>query len=139
MKKINQKTSILFLLLFTIQVALTSCATLFSGTKQQIVFNSTPPEADVVAIMKDGSELTIGKTPCTVEIKKKTRKINFIKDGYYTEQYNLRKNATIHWGLYADVASIFIFGTGFIPTLVDLFSQSFLVYPNQVKTELKKK
>jgi hypothetical protein len=134
MKKIIKLTLVLLL-----PILLNSCATIFSGTKQQISFVSEPPEANVVAVMKNGTEFTLGKTPCTVEVKKKTRKINFVKEGYYSENYDLRQNASIHWGYWADLGGVFLFGTGFIPVIVDLVNQSYWVYPEQIKTELKKK
>jgi hypothetical protein len=130
---------IIFLYGFAIQFGLSSCATLFSGTSQQISFNSFPQEAEVVAVMKNGSEKIIGKTPCTMEIKKKTRKINFTKDGFYTETYDLRQNASIHWGYWADLGGMIFFGAGIIPAIVDLVNEAYWVYPEQIKTELKKK
>ena len=127
------------LLAFTVSTSLTSCATIFSGTKQTVSFNSNPPDADVVTVMKNGSELTIGRTPCTVEIHKKTKDVKFVKQKYYTETYNLSKNISINPWLWADIASIVFLGTGLIPTAVDLIDGAWMTLPQQVKVELKEK
>jgi hypothetical protein len=117
----------------------TSCATIFSGTKQTVSFQSTPPDADVVTVMKNGTEITIGRTPCTVEIKKKTKDVKFVKQDYYTETYYLRANATINAWYWVDLTSMLFFGTGFVATAVDLIDGAYIKLPEQVKVELKKK
>ncbi len=131
--------TLFFALLIITNLLFTSCATIFSGTKQTVSFNSNPPDADVITVMKNGSELTIGRTPCTVEIKKKTKNIKFVKQDYNTETYNLRKNISINPWYWADIASIVFLGTGFIPTAIDLIDGAWMKLPEQVKVELKKK
>ena len=134
----KMKTSKIIILLFIANLLFTSCATIFSGTKQTVSFNSNPPDADVVTVMKNGTELTIGKTPCTVQIKKKTKDVKFVKQNYYTETYSLRANATINAWYWVDLVSMFI-GIGFITTPIDLINNAYITFPEEVKVELKKK
>jgi hypothetical protein len=110
----------------------TSCATIFSGTKQTVSFQSNPPDADVVTVMKNGAELTIGRTPCTVEINKKTKDVKFVKQNYYTETYSLRLNGSIN-------ALYFVDCLGIIPAIIDLSNGAYIKLPGQVQVELKKK
>ena len=61
---------------------LSSCATIFTGTKDNITFNSKPVGAGVY---KDGIKLCT--TPCTVKIKRSVNDtdIEFKLDGYNTK------------------------------------------------------
>lgn len=52
------------IVLTTLLLFMTSCATLFTGTKDRITFTSNPPGA---TIYLDGVELC--RTPCTTYIK----------------------------------------------------------------------
>ena len=131
--------TIFFALILITNVLFTSCATIFSGTKQTVSFQSNPPDADVVTVMKNGAELTIGRTPCTVQIKKKTKDVKFVKQNYYTETYYLRANSTINAWYWVDLASMFLFGTGFVASAVDLIDGAYIKLPEQIKVELKKK
>lgn len=54
---------VLFLLVTTI--FMTSCATMFTGTKDKITFNSTPSKATIYI---DGIERC--KTPCTIKVRR---------------------------------------------------------------------
>ena len=134
-----KKISYLVVMVVMCQLFFSSCATIFSGTKQQISFISEPPDATVVAIMKNGSEFTLGKTPCAVEVQKKTRKNKLNKNGFEIENNDLRKNPNIHWGYWADFGGALFFGTGVVPMIIDIANNSYLVFPQQIKTELKKK
>jgi len=64
-----------------------SCATMFTGTKETITFNSDPSNADVYinGVYRD-------KTPCSVEIPKKGNNIATIKlEGSQEETFHLGK------------------------------------------------
>ena len=73
-------------------------ATIVSGTKQSITFNSTPSGAEVIS-----NGMTMGVTPLTLDIKRsdgKTGKVISIrKEGYKDEQINMttKFNGTF-WG-----------------------------------------
>jgi len=83
--KINYKLSI-FLLFYAFLS--TSCATLFTGTKSTIQFNSEP---DGAIVEMDGLE--IGVTPFTYNVKKSFDGIlSFNKDGYQTKTMALPKS-----------------------------------------------
>ena len=67
----------------------TSCATILSGTSDDITFNSDPSGA---AIMLDG--LKVGKTPATVSIKRPgfgNKEITLKLDGYEDRTFMLQK------------------------------------------------
>jgi hypothetical protein len=70
----------------------TSCATLLSGTKDRITFNSTPTGA---TIYKDGVEQC--KTPCTIRVKRSLgdTDIEYKLDGYETRLITLDKSFNI--------------------------------------------
>jgi hypothetical protein len=78
---------IVFLVLSS--VLLTSCATIFNGTKQKISFTSVPSGAAVVV---RGEQVAI--TPATVRIKRNTQTIVFVKEGYQTEVFNVNHNTS---------------------------------------------
>lgn len=69
-------------------LGLTSCATLFTGTKDTISFSSTPEGAKVIM---DGMELCT--TPCHADVKRslKDRTVEFALDGYKTKIVELDK------------------------------------------------
>jgi hypothetical protein len=77
-----KKLSIL-ILMATVFV-ITSCATLFTGTKQTIQINSQPPGAKVQV---DGVDR--GKTPVAIELKKGStgQTISLKADGYETKSF----------------------------------------------------
>lgn len=65
------------------------CATLFSGTDEEITFNSSPSGADVVV---DG--IVVGTTPTTVEIDRpglEDQDVTIELDGYETRTFELDK------------------------------------------------
>lgn len=71
---------------------LTSCATIFTGTKDRITFNSTPAGA---TIYKDGVEQC--KTPCTIKVKRSLNDtdIEYKLDGYETRLITLDKEFNV--------------------------------------------
>ena len=81
MKKIS------FLIIITILFS-SGCATLLTGTKDTIAFDSTPQCA---IVYKDGQELC--KTPCRMPIKRSinSSEIEFRLDGYEPRFFTLEK------------------------------------------------
>jgi hypothetical protein len=69
-----------------------SCATVFTGTKDRISFNSTPSGA---TIYKDGVEQC--KTPCTIRVKRSLgdTEVEYKLDGYETRLITLDKEFNI--------------------------------------------
>ena len=71
-----------------ISIFLTGCATIFSGTSDEISFSTN---VDPVRVYIDG--LNVGNTPIKVAVEKKVgsgRLVRFEKDGYKTEEFNLK-------------------------------------------------
>ncbi len=82
------KKVVLMMIAFTAFV-FTSCATILTGTSDDITFNSDPAGA---AIMLDG--LKVGKTPATVSIKRPgfgNKEITLKLDGYEDRTFMLQK------------------------------------------------
>jgi len=78
------------IVIFTITI--TSCATLFSGTKDRIYFTTNMPGARVLI---DGVEVC--KTPCNENITRKVgeSQIEFKLEGYETKVINLSKTFNV--------------------------------------------
>lgn len=92
-----------FFLLATFTIFLTSCATLFTGTKQHISIHSNVNGADVFL-----NDRLIGRTPLQVEIKKqKNAVIKIKKDGYETRELKLITNYPTEFWL--NVCAIYFF------------------------------
>lgn len=78
-----KNTTIIFVLL-----VLSGCATLISGTSDEISFSTN---VDPVKVYIDG--LNVGDTPLTVSVEKKAGKgrlVRFEKDGYKVQEFNLK-------------------------------------------------
>lgn len=96
--KINLKAIIMRKIIFkslTLLVLLSfvaSCATIFTGTKDTIRFNSNPEGATVYI---DGIEVC--KTPCSVPVKRSIsdKDIEFKLDGYKTRMFTLDKEFNV--------------------------------------------
>ena len=89
----NMKQNLSFkvaIVIFTITI--TSCATLFSGTKDRIYFTTNMPGARVLI---DGVEVC--KTPCNENITRKVgeSQIEFKLEGYETKVINLSKTFNV--------------------------------------------
>ena len=71
---------------------MTSCATLFTGTKDRITFNSTPSGATIYI---DGVEQC--KTPCSMKVKRSINDtdVEFKLDGYETRLITLSKELNV--------------------------------------------
>lgn len=80
------------LILFSVALFISSCATIFTGTKDLIMFNSNPQGA---MIYKDGVELCT--TPCSYKMKRSISDtdIEIKLDGYQTRLITLDKEFNI--------------------------------------------
>ncbi len=83
--------------LFTILIAMvilsmSSCATIFTGTKDRLTFNSTPSGATIYI---DGIEQC--KTPCSMKVKRSINDtdVEFKLDGYNTRIITLSKEFNV--------------------------------------------
>jgi hypothetical protein len=112
---------------------LSSCATLVNGTKQTVSFNSEPSGATVILVNKKGKETTIGNTPMVTSIPRKTKKVKFSSEGFYTETYDAYANASVHWLYWVDAIC------GLVPAIVDISTGGYILLEENVKVELKKK
>jgi len=86
------KKVVLMMIVFTAFV-FTSCATILSGTSDEIYFSSDPKGAD---IMIDG--LKVGKTPATVSIKRPglgNKEVTLKLDGYEDRTFMLQKEFNV--------------------------------------------
>ena len=99
-----------FLILAVVAVMLQSCASIITGKMQTMTFNSTPQGAKVYV---DGK--TIGVTPITTDVRRKSKNINFAMDGYKDYPLTVKKSGNGWvWGNY-----IFL-PLGLIPTIVGI-------------------
>jgi len=77
-----------FSTLILIAIILTGCATIFSGTSDEISFSTN---ADPVRVYIDG--LNVGETPLKIAVEKKVglgRAVRFEKADYKTQEFNLK-------------------------------------------------
>ena len=88
-----------FILLCTIVVSVSPCATIFTATKYQVSFNTTPDGADITIENRDGKVIFEGVTPTTVRLKssagymkKEEYIITFTKNGYAQKIVNISAN-----------------------------------------------
>ncbi|MFV0392699.1 MAG: PEGA domain-containing protein [Paludibacteraceae bacterium] len=80
------------MLLVATTLLMTSCATIFTGTKDRITFNSTPEGATIYI---DGIEQC--KTPCTMQVKRSISDtdVEFKLGGYETRLITLSKEFNV--------------------------------------------
>lgn len=113
-----------------IVLSTTSCATILTGTKDSITFNSQPEGATV---FHKGVEKCV--TPCTAEITRGVAKqvVELKKDGYENKEMQLNKK-------FNAVSLVNILLGGIIGIGVDLASGSFVKYDQKsYTTELLEK
>jgi hypothetical protein len=77
-----------FIITLFIPILLSSCATIFTGTRDTIYFSSNPEGA---MVYKDGLELC--KTPCRVPVKRSLNDVDieYRLDGYEARVFSLDK------------------------------------------------
>lgn len=81
-----------FFLILASAIMISGCATILTGTKDTISFNSNPQGA---VVYKDGVELC--RTPCTIPVKRtlNNEDIEFKLDGYETRVFTLDKQFNV--------------------------------------------
>ncbi|WP_294316796.1 PEGA domain-containing protein [uncultured Chryseobacterium sp.] len=117
-------------LLLGITLSVTSCATIITGTKDKITFNSTPEGAKV--IHKGIEKCT---TPCTAEIPRSLSKqmVTFEKEGFSNKEVKLTKT-------FNPVTLVNILLGGIIGIGIDTATGSLIKYsPKEYKVELEAK
>lgn len=116
-----------FNILILISIILTGCATIFSGKTDEIYFSTN---ADPVKVYIDG--LNVGDTPLKVAVEKKIgegRLVRFEKEGYKTQEFNLRNKFDAIAIL--DISSIIISGG------IDVLTGAMMEYsPRQYHVEM---
>lgn len=124
------KKQLLTTLLTGILLSATSCATIITGTKDKITFNSTPEGAKV---MHKGVEKCT--TPCTAEIPRSLGKqmVTFEKEGFNSKEVKLTKT-------FNPVTLVNILLGGIIGLGIDTATGSITKYsPKEYKVELEAK
>jgi len=124
------KKQLLTALLTGILLSATSCATIITGTKDKITFNSTPEGAKV---MHKGVEKCT--TPCTAEIPRSLGKqmVTFEKEGFNSKEVKLTKT-------FNPVTLVNILLGGIIGLGIDTATGSITKYsPKEYKVELEAK
>lgn len=128
----------LFLLL-AVAITFSSCATLFTGTKDTIKFDSTPQGATVY---KDGVELC--KTPCSYPVKRDLNEthIEYRLDGYETRVFTLDQEFNIvsvlnlgnvvGWAIDAVTGSIMKYDRKSYHLEMDYDTRALLSNPNKI-------
>lgn len=124
------KKQLLTALLTGILLSATSCATIITGTKDKITFNSTP---DGAKVMHKGVEKCT--TPCTAEIPRSLGKqmVTFEKEGFNSKEVKLTKT-------FNPVTLVNILLGGVIGLGIDTATGSITKYsPKEYKVELEAK
>lgn len=124
------KKTLSYALLAITALSMTSCATIFTGTKDSITFNSKPEGAKVVF---QGVEKCV--TPCSVNLDRSLGKrfVELKKEGYETKELKLEKS-------FNPVTLVNILFGGVIGFGIDLGTGSFTKYdPKTYDTELTPK
>ena len=139
MKKIS------FILIFLSSLILSSCATIFTGTKDRISFNTTPPGA---MIYIDGLEQC--KTPCSILVKRRLEdtEVEFKLDGYDTRIIKLSKDLNIMsvfnlgnliaWGIDALSGAVMKYDRKSYDIILE-GKQTSMIFPNRIDIDTKKK
>jgi len=117
----------LFCLLFS------SCATVMSGAKSAVSYNSKPQGAKIILVDKKG-ESEVGITPKIVTTSNKVKSIIFKMEGYLDEPYPIRGYTRFNWWYMGNIL------LGGIPGMVvDLITRGYATLPREVEVELKAK
>jgi hypothetical protein len=125
---------------------LSSCATIFTGTRDVISFNSTPQGA---MIYKDGVELC--KTPCSFPMKRDFNDVSLqIKlDGYQTRVFKLDKQLNVvsvlnlgnllGWGIDALSGSLLKYDRKQYDLVLEKDKMMTSIRPSQIMIDTKEK
>lgn len=81
------------ILIIALAILIVGCATIISGTKQNVSINSTPASAMVVVKTTGGVEFFSGATPATCKLPRKNEYIVYINlEGYKEKQIPINKD-----------------------------------------------
>ncbi len=133
-------------LFFAAALLTSGCATLFTGTKDTISFNSNPRGATVY---KDGVEIC--RTPCSVPVKRtlNTEDIEYKLDGFATRVFTLDKQFNVvsvlnlgslfGWAVDAATGSLVKYGKKSYDLEMRLSTLSVSEYPTEIHINTKHK
>jgi len=124
------KKTMNYAMIMVASLSMTSCATIFTGSKDSITFNSQPEGAKVVF---QGTEKCV--TPCTAEFQRSLGKrfVEIKKEGYETKELKLEKS-------FNPVTLLNLLFGGIIGFGIDLGTGAFVKYdPKVYNTELTAK
>ncbi len=128
-----------------ISLLMTSCATIFTGTKDRITFNSTPAGA---TIYKDGVEQC--KTPCTLKVKRSLSDtdIEYKLDGYETRLITLDKEFNVvsvinlgnllGWGIDALSGAVMKYDRKVYDITLSKNNKTSMINPSKINFDTKK-
>ena len=128
-----------------ISLMMTSCATIFTGTKDRITFNSTPAGA---TINKDGVEQC--KTPCTLPVKRSLgdTEIEYKLDGYETRLITLDKEFNVvsvinlgnllGWGIDALSGAVMKYDKKVYDITLSKNNKTSMINPSKINIDSKK-
>jgi len=123
----------------------TSCATILTGTKDRITFNSTPTGA---TIYKDGVEQC--KTPCTIRVKRSLddTDIEYKLDGYETRLVTLDKEFNVlsvlnlgnllGWGIDALSGAVMKYDKKVYDITLTKNIKTSMIHPSKINFDTKK-
>ena len=132
--------------LLSVVFLLSGCATIFTGTSDQLHFNTNPEGA---VVYKDGIRMCT--TPCDVSMKRSVyrQNVTFKMDGYYTrvitldQEFNvvsvLNLGSLIGWAIDAATGSIMRYGIKSYDIRMDKDQESALKHPRKIEINTKKK
>lgn len=113
---------------FAIALLTTSCATIVSGSKQNVNFSSNPSKATIFI-----DEVEVGKTPFEIKLARKSEHSVMIKlDGYQTYETKLTKKFNAWY-----IGNI-LFG-GLIGIIIDpITGAMYNLSPDQINAQMNK-
>lgn len=123
--------SILLGITLLVGLSFIGCAAIIHGSKQEVMFKTTPAGADVTVTDALGTTHGSCQTPCTVKLKRKGEyKVQIVKAGYAPVELVLeRKSDGWIWGN--------IFFGGIIGLIVDFSTgAAYKIEPSEVMTIL---
>jgi hypothetical protein len=101
-------------------LSFTGCASMFSGTTQQVVFNSPQPKSSVTV---EGQQYAL---PATARISKKTTKATFTNPRYPSRELEWKRDFQAGY-LFMDI--LFTPGYGLVGIIVDASTSAWLKHP----------
>lgn len=107
-----------------------SCATVFSGSREDITINSNIEGAKVILANRSHFETPVGTTPCSVRAKRTTMYVTFKKNGYKDATVKLRRG--VNPMLFVNIPCL----TFFTGAIIDFADGAYLHLPKTVYAEM---